>query len=158
MSMSYRKKIGIWLICSLVVFVVGYFIFYLDIQNICCYRWADKIGQPIGIGGLSLSLIFLILLFTKEAVFNTWKKFGIWYVPLTALLIFIAPSSSGGSFGYSMGFDREGVTMFLSALFLIISLFIIGIKTAKLKKISTSNIVKVILLILAVWVLLSYLL
>ncbi len=131
--MNHRKKIGILLILSSIIFVVGYLIFYLDTKEICCYRSADKIGQPLGIGGLSLSIIFLILLFTKEAVFNSWKKFGIWYIPLAAILIFLAPSSSGGSFGYSMGFDREAVTMFTSGLFLIISLLIIITKSWRLR-------------------------
>ena len=118
--MNYKKNIMILLVISFIAtLVIFYFFTEMD---------------PNWLSTFSLSLIFFILLFTKEAIFNAWKKFGIWYILLTALLIFLAPSSSGGSFGYSMGFDREGITMFLSALFLIISLLIIAIKSWKLRR------------------------
>ena len=138
--MSYRKRLCIYIGVSLSGVLIGS-IFMNSIMfgicpvgtSICPFKYTNTIGQPLVLFLGSLSLIFLILLFTKEAVWITWKKFGIWYIPLAALLIFITPSSSGGSFGYSMGLDREGVTMFFSALFLIISLIIIAIKSWKLR-------------------------
>jgi len=128
--MNHRKKIGILLLSSLFGVLVGYLTIYPEILG---HKYVFSVGDPLFLTSLSLSIIFLILLFTKEAVFNSWKKFGIWYIPLAAVLIFLAPSSSGGSFGYSMGFDREAVSMFTSALFLIISLLIIAIKSWRLR-------------------------
>ncbi len=103
-------------------------------SSICPFKYTNTIGQPLVLFLGFLSLIFLILLFTKEAIFNAWKKFGIWYIPLAAFLIFLAPPDSGGSFGFSMGIDREGATMFLSAIFLIASLIIIILKSIKARK------------------------
>jgi len=95
--------------------------------------------DPNWLSTFSLSLIFFILLFTKEAIFNAWKKFGVWYIPLAAVLIFLAPSGSGGNFGYSMSIDREGATIFLSAIFIIVSLIIIILKSIKLRKQDTMS-------------------
>ncbi len=126
--MKYKKNIMILLVISFIAtLVIFYFFTEMD---------------PNWLLTFSLSLIFFILLFTKEAVFNAWKKFGIWYIPLAAILIFLAPSDSGGSFGFSMGIDREGATMFLSAIFLIASLIIIILKSIKARKQKTAPIQK----------------
>jgi len=138
--MGYRKRLYIYISVTIVAFISSVVLGLSEKFGICpsassyvCINKAELWAEPLFFGSLSLFIILLILLFTKEAVWNAWKKFGIWYIPLTAFLIFIAPSSSGGSFGYSMGFDREAVTMFLSAIFLVISLLIIAIKSWKLR-------------------------
>ena len=137
--MNYKKKLYIYTGISAVGVLFGSIFMNTSMlgicpsgTSICPFRYTSVIGQPFVLFFGSLFLIFFTLLFTKEAVWNKWKKFGIWYIPLATFLIFLAPSSSGGSFGYSMGFDREGVAMFTSGLFLIISLIIITIKSYKL--------------------------
>ncbi len=139
--MSYKKKLYIYISSTVGVFSVSVILGLSEKFGICpssfsyaCIRKAELWAEPLFFGSLSLFIIFLILLFTKKAVWNAWKKFGIWYIPLATFLIFIAPSSSDGSFGFSMGFDREGVTMFTSGLFMIISLLIIVIKFWKLRR------------------------
>lgn len=139
--MNYRKKLYIYIGITIVAFVVSVILGLYDLFGVCtpfssyaCLKIARFWAEALFPSSISLSLIFLILLFTKEAVFNSWKKFGVWYIPLAALLIFITPSSSGGSFGFSMGIDREGVTMFTSAIFLIVSILIIIVKSWKLRK------------------------
>ena len=139
--MGYKKKLYIYIGITIVAFVVSMILGLYELFEVCtpfssytCLNIARFWAEALFFSSVSLFLTFLILLFTKEAVFSSWKKFGIWYIPLAALLIFLAPSSSGGSFGFSMGIDREGVTMFISAVFLIVSILIIVVKSWKLRK------------------------
>ena len=87
--------------------------------------------------GVVLSMIFfpaiivlvsLILFFLKDEIFNSWLKFTKWYLPIAIILIVIFPSHAG-----FLSPDRETITWLSAALFLIISLLIIGWKSWRLR-------------------------
>jgi hypothetical protein len=86
----------------------------------------------------TLSLFFLVMLvfllsplyFLREEVYLAWRKFALWYLPIAAILLFIARPSGGGM---SLGFDRESLTFHFSAYFALISILIMFIKSIKLR-------------------------
>lgn len=78
----------------------------------------------------SFFIISLILLFAREEVFHSWKKFTIVYLPIAAIFLFLAAGESGGGIGLA-SIDSEIISWFLSGLFLFISILIIGVKSWK---------------------------
>ncbi len=87
---------------------------------------------------LILSLPFIplsfITFFMREEVFQTWVRFAAWCLPLAMFLTFITPDRSGGGWGL-VSISNKAVVLFLTSFaFLVISLFVIGIKYLMLRK------------------------
>lgn len=134
--MEYRVVLKILIVVSIFGFIGGIILSSPQSFGLCagdqiyCFDPYDEIiGQPLGFFSVVLFLITLILLFTKQAVFHLWLKFAIPYLILVTLLLAVAPTSNADIYGL----DRELIAWFTSALFLIISLLIIGIKSWKLR-------------------------
>jgi len=70
------------------------------------------------------TVIFFVLLFSNSTIFQTWLKFAAVYIPLAAILFFIAPTDNADLYGL----DSELIAWFTSGLFFVISLLIIIIK------------------------------
>mgnify|MGYP001558388353 FL=1 len=87
----------------------------------CRHLLSNSIGQPLFLGSLALSLIFLILRFLPSRYFSAWLKFGTWYIPLAAVIIIWAPVSGGDIFS----FDKESITWFFSGLYVAVCLALI---------------------------------
>lgn len=71
----------------------------------------------------------LITYFLREEVFRSWLHFAYWWLPLSVVLIWWAAGTSGGGFGMPNILDQETVAFVFSALFALISLLIIIIKS-----------------------------
>ena len=133
--MSYRKKIFLIGAVFVLTGAASVLVTYIDIFNLCpskdsiCLYKLGEIGQPVTLGSISFIVILFILLFTKQAVFRSWLKFATPYLILSILLLAVAPTSNADIYGL----DRELIAWFTSALFLVISLLIIGIKSWKLR-------------------------
>lgn len=88
---------------------------------------------------LPLLLPFLFTLPLKPSVFNAWKKFAVWVIPITFVATFalmFAPSGSGlGGFG---GAFLLLLILILYGLYLLISLIIIAFAWWKSRKGSLS--------------------
>lgn len=99
------------------------------------YKIFTTLGTFIFSFSLSLSLVLFFLLFFQETVFVAWKKFAKIYLSIsTAIILYFAFSGGrGGNFGLGGGMDAEGVTMFLSVIFFIVSTAIIIVKSRKLR-------------------------
>jgi len=95
-----------------------------EMYRTCIDKLGDNIGQPLFLGSLALSLVFLLLRFLPPQYFSAWLKFGTWYIPLAAIAIIWAPVSGGDLFS----FDKESVTWFFSGLYVIVCVVIILIK------------------------------
>jgi len=121
-SMNFRKKIGISIIALLAVAIVIY-----------TTRTFTDTGTAIFYLSLSFVVTLSILFFLENMVFTTWKKFAIPYIIISVLILIFAGNSGGGWGVGSIIDDREGIAMILSALFLIISLLIIAIKSWRLR-------------------------
>jgi lipopolysaccharide export LptBFGC system permease protein LptF len=69
----------------------------------------------------------------SKEIFNSWKHFALWWLPLSAFFIFIASPTGGDGFGLDGMIDREIVTWWFAGLFLLISLILITYKSIKLR-------------------------
>ena len=100
---SMRKKISLLFAVSLVGFVIG-FVFTNSVRfDLClstqynCREFFNNVGDPLLFGSLALSIIFLVLLFVPRA-WSAWKKFALWFIPLTALLFAWYPDPGSGDY------------------------------------------------------------
>jgi len=128
-----NKKTILWLlIFSIIGFVVGYILsnpYELGVCNeysIVCYDLATT-GFALFYGMGALTLVFLVLLFSPQA-FESWKKFAIWFVPLATLLFIFYPDPGSGDFFSPY---PEQVFRWVSGLYVIVSLLIMGLKSIK---------------------------
>lgn len=64
------------------------------------------------------------LSFASEAGFRKFLKFAGWWIPLSVVLIFLAPTS-GGTFFPMLDMTKEGASWILGALFSIIGLTLV---------------------------------
>lgn len=146
--MDYRKKIR--LIASFSFFVGGGFmllLYYLldtpfwewcNGSSFCNTLFLDEgIGQPLFFFSLSLLPTLILLYFLREEVFRSWFRFTKWYLSFAAIAIFLSLGSHGG-WGVGNIFSTELVTMWSAGFFFLISLFLIVIKSWKLRKIPTA--------------------
>lgn len=100
------------------------------------YDLTEMLMQTFALFSLSLIVISFILLPLREETFFAWKKFAKIYLPIAfaIILLFAFSSGGGGNWGLGGGMDTEGVTIFLSGLFFLISLILIVYKSWKLRK------------------------
>ena len=130
--MGYKKVLGVISVASFVVFLSTILTCYSSWGAICRPVTNESIALFLILLPSSLLLVSLTLLFTREEVFHSWKKFVIVYLPIATILLFITAGESGGGIGLAR-IDGEIISWFLSGLFLIISLLIIGIKSWRLR-------------------------
>lgn len=71
-------------------------------------------------------LFSLITYFLKDEIFKTWSKFTYVWIPISIILTLITPSSSG-SFFVSL-WDQQMTALFMSSLYVIISLAVVIFK------------------------------
>lgn len=83
----------------------------------------------------TFSIFFIVpalgLLLIKRNVFNSWLRFAVWWLPLSAILIAITPSTSNSWMPlYFIG--KDTVTLVMAGLFTTVSLVILLIKSRRL--------------------------
>lgn len=81
---------------------------------------------------IPISLISLITFFLSDNLFKKWFIFGVIWFFISLFFISITPEYSGG--WISLTPDREQVSIWMSSLFLIISLILIIIWSVKERK------------------------
>lgn len=124
MLMDYKKKIYSLLGISFVACVTA---LILQRGGIAEYLFGFSI---------SLFLVSILLLFFSETIFNSWKKFAQIYIPISIILVLLAPNfvnTGMGVVGY--GFDKETTTWWLSGIFFVVSLIIIIRQSLKLRSV-----------------------
>lgn len=87
-------------------------------------------SEPLFIFAVALFLISLFLFFVSNNIFIKWLKFAVVWIILSLFFILITPVYPGGF----MDPNREQVSIWMSGLFLIISLILIIIWHIKEKK------------------------
>jgi len=109
--MSYRKKILLILLVSLLITI-----------SMHLNRSFTSLGSSLYYFSLVLSAILFAMLFLKEEVFNTWKKFVIIYVPVSILIIIFSPGGGGFiPFGYRDFFSYYlPISLFATSIFMTI--------------------------------------
>lgn len=97
-----------------------------EVPDNWCSDFSANYGAPLFLGGIGLGLCSLILLFAREETFKSWRKFAYWAVPISVILLWIAPTTSPGGFGISyFNYTKESASWLVSGAFLLISLYII---------------------------------
>src|SRR3989338_7112690 len=114
--MNYRKQIAILILLALLLLLLGYYsgTTYPRELGLCnemvnrgeipanyCGHFDENFAQPLGLGGISLLIACLILLFISEETYKSWRKFAYWGIPVGAILLWLAPTSSPGGLGIS---------------------------------------------------------
>ena len=139
MNMGYKKRIFQISFLAILGIGAGIFMANLGDMGLCGSKFCrkileDAVGVPLALLSLSLLPISSLLYFLREEVFCSWFSFARWYLSLAAIAIFLSLSSHGG-WGVGNIFDTELVTMWSAGLFFLTSLFLIAIKSWKLRKI-----------------------
>ncbi len=115
------------------------YLLYGVITHLCYEQWAwcKNLWRPVNDIVLPILFLFPIMLIiqlviwrAREEVSATWIKFLSWWVPLSIILILIAPK------GKSMFFPsmKEFFGLLMPALFLIISLILIIKKLIQVRR------------------------
>ena len=130
MKMGYKKQI---LLLAFFPFLFVLFGIYMDfIREEYIRIFKESIENVLVLFSLTILSSLIPLYFLKEAVYKTWGKFALVYLPLA--ILWIATSDPFGGRGYVGILDsREQVTFFVSGLFLVISFIIIITKSLKLR-------------------------
>jgi len=132
--MSYKKNILIYFIASIGGTLIGWLLVWPDKMGFCAnhisngyydYGCIDKfelIAIPLlFVAGVSVPVL-LILFLSSERIFSTWKKFAKIYLPIAILLIAVTPAQCDAPLGAC--FDKELTTLWLSGIYLVVSLSI----------------------------------
>ena len=128
--MNTRKKIVSLLLVSLIGFGVGYILKNSTELGLClvseptCINNLTWVGDGLFYSMPALAFIFLILLFTPNA-FPAWKKFAVWFIPLTTLLFIFYPNPGSGDYFSPY---PEQVFRWVSILYVVVSISIITLR------------------------------
>lgn len=97
--------------------------------NVYCSDEAiEALGQPIFFLSICALIPSFFLMFLEKKAQASWIKFAVWWLPLSAVLIAITPSTSGAWMPIYF-FGKEMITWFMGGLFTLISLILIALKT-----------------------------
>lgn len=140
MEFATKKKVLI----VTIMLSIGVWILYLilptdwcDTNTICRGVYGnDYLGVIIYgcIGFIATVLPFsLITFFLHENVFETWKKFAKWSIPIVLTLMFFITQDTGGSNFFSMDFTLFFLGI-IYGLFFLISLAVIAVSALRNRK------------------------
>jgi len=123
---SKKKLFFTSFVFTLILVLIGIFGTYsVCVNKITCVN----ILHHLFIYGLFFLPLFFLSLITykmRDSVYQAWFRFVRWWIPLSILPVLISPSYGHGL----IPVDKGRVSLALSALFLLISLVIILIKTS----------------------------
>ena len=141
-----KNKSAILIFIVSAVIVLGSFLVartsecaYIDtgFDSFVCGGSFEKYIEPIFWAFLPLLAISLILLFLRREVFMAWVKFAAVGFPLMLAILLYTYNNKPTSGGFGLAgliSDEMLATVFLPALFFIISLVVIIVKSRKLRK------------------------
>lgn len=99
-------------------------------ENLICRGEHQLFSLPVWLISASVFVSSFILLFLRAEIFKSWLIFSAWFLPLSILFIFLAPEYSNA---FDIVPDKEITTMLMSAIFFLISLIIVAVKSWKLR-------------------------
>lgn len=117
-------------LCVVVFFVfLRYFASWcIDSSGICYGSWLHHIFpyfiKPAYLYALAILPLAISLLFVSSAIFKSWLKFAVRWIPLSVLIIALAPVTSN-SWMSLYEFVKEDATWMMGSLFVMVSVGII---------------------------------
>jgi hypothetical protein len=141
--MIHKKMVGILLGLSILGIITGliftepekYGICAPDKLFTCIEPLGNSIGQPLFLGAIALSLVFLALLFLSPAYFKAWLKYAAWFIPVGIIIIASSDVNCSGGLGLGLCFDKELATWWSSGIYFLLSLGVIIATYIKQRKI-----------------------
>ena len=129
--MSAKKYIKIFASLSFVGLIVGYYLskIYECGNSLFCNFIYFRVGDGLLYGTGALFVVFVVLYLMPDT-FNAWKKFAVWFVPLATLVFIFTPEPQGLDL---LTPYPEQVFQWVSAIYVIVSLVIIGLVALKKK-------------------------
>jgi hypothetical protein len=137
-KMNYRKKIGLLLFSTILLYFLGVALDASELLGICgerditCRNTFDSVGEPLKIFFFFSIFPIIFLFFTKKSILDMLIVFCFFYIPISFIVIFSTPSDCSAPL--NLCFSRNIVTFLLSIFLVIISLLIIIIKSWKLRE------------------------
>jgi len=122
-----KKIVFLFSILGTIVFFL--LIFSCGTNNLACSYKNDPIAEILQIF-IAILIFMPFISFLKDPVSKLWLKFVYVWVPLSMLVVFLAPVTDSSL----IPLDKSRVSLIMSALFLIISLVIIIIKSIVIQK------------------------
>ena len=131
--MNIAKQLGLIVLVSFATFFVSVYLGDPEQNGLCQLNdvtcgnfYAHTVSDPFFFFSASLLITAAILLFVREATFKSWRRFAYWAIPISVLLLWIAPTTTGGGLGISfLSYTKESASWLVSGAFLLISLIII---------------------------------
>ena len=121
-------------IASLIIVTMDVFAPY----RFCGASWRQcmDINYQIGVNLLPILPFFFFSLITykmPEKVFQAWAWFALPWSALSMVLIYMAPEYGQSGFGPSISVDKGFVAFCMSALFVVVSIFVIVVRHLSLR-------------------------
>lgn len=135
-----RKKISI---VSLIGLIVGFILASSDFLAYCRkFEFCNSkiLGEYIGVPLLFLSsavfVFSIISIKLRDEVFQSWKRFTKYFIPIAYIIILLTPTWGSGGFGPGFGGfpDKETMTYWLTTIFSLVSLILVIVKSWRLRK------------------------
>lgn len=123
------------------VFLTLFFVFIFLLGTKYCYNdlTCRQLRKTFSEDFLIFTALFPILLiisiithFLSTSVFEAWKKFAVWAIPVLLVLTYLVTRDTGGSNFFTMDFSLYFLAI-IYGLFFLSSLIVIGIATTKSK-------------------------
>ena len=125
--MKHRKQIvSLLLLSSLLVGGGVWFASSCSYNDSVCITSHGSVSQPVVFFSLAFLVTCLALFFVSEKTYKSWRRFAYWAIPISIILLWLAPTDSPGGIGISyLNYTKEAASWLLSGAFLLISLWII---------------------------------
>ncbi len=118
--------------------------FYLcsSIYSETCFRtqYDDYIRVLLFWVSLAIFVVSLFTFFVSDKIYKKWLIFTSVWMVVTIASVILAPVSAGGPFG--IGPDKESVSVWMSSLFVIISILMFIIMSVRERKKTRSKVMK----------------
>jgi len=128
-----KKKIIVIGFLGVLVFFLGYFV-DISIHKDVCYmgEFCGDVSELLTIYFLPFILIFVFSILTyklKESVFNSWRNFSMWVIPISLIIITFLPTRTHGLDFVPV--TKRSIIFLLTILYSIISLVLVIYKSLK---------------------------
>lgn len=93
------------------------------------------LGYPLVTVSFFIFIVSMVLLLVRDEIWRSWFNFSKWYLPLSVVAIALFPSQTHNLF-LTDPFDKKFASLLFSAIFLLVSLLIIAIKSWRLRQVT----------------------
>ena len=127
-----KKKIlvfGVIIVCMSLM-VINETVCHTEFQWHCFFgQYTRTILEPLTFGLMSLFITSIFTFFISDKSFKKWLIFTAVWMISTVILVLLAPVSGGGPLG--LGPDKELVSIWMSSLFVFISILMFIIMSVR---------------------------